>query len=97
MPAAEPVGLAIRRADRATLQEHAYAKLRQAIMVGKLEPGRQFSIRGLAEALGTSHIPVREALMRLAAERAITVLPNGSVAVPAMSRERFEDIRRTRL
>lgn len=83
-------------AEKSTFQAHAYAQLREAIMLGKLVPGQPTSIRSLAAALGTSHIPVREALMRLSAERAIAILPNGSVAVPAMSRARFEDLRRTR-
>jgi DNA-binding GntR family transcriptional regulator len=89
--------LALGKAEKSTLQAHAYTKLRQAIMAGTLIPGQSTSIRSLAAALGTSHIPVREALMRLAAERALAILPNGSVAVPAMNRSRFEDIRRTRV
>lgn len=88
---------AIGRAERSTLQDQIYAKLCTAIMAGKLTPGRAVSIRGLAASLGTSPIPVREALRRLAAEQAVEVLPNGSVAVPRMSRERFIDLRRTRL
>jgi DNA-binding GntR family transcriptional regulator len=88
---------ALGRAERNTLQDQIYAKLCTAIMAGKLTPGRAVSIRGLAASLGTSPIPVREALSRLVAEQAVEVLPNGSVAVPLMSRERFIDVRRTRL
>jgi DNA-binding GntR family transcriptional regulator len=79
------------------VQDQIYDKLRRAIMSGKLVPGQAVSIRSLAFSLGTSAIPVREALRRLAAERAIEVLPNGSVGVSAMSRARFEDLRRTRV
>ena len=85
------------RVEKSTLQALAYVQLRDAIMLGMLVPGQAITIRSLAAAIGTSHIPVREALMRLAAERAISVLPNGSVSVPVMSRARFEDLRRTRL
>jgi DNA-binding GntR family transcriptional regulator len=85
------------RADRGTLQESVYDKLRSAVMFGKLVPGEPVSISGLAESFGTSPIPVREATRRLAAERAIDILPNGSVAIPAMTRERFVDLRRTRV
>lgn len=88
---------ALGRADKSTVQDQVYDKLRRAIMSGKLVPGQAVSIRSLAFSLGTSAIPVREALRRLAAERAIEVLPNGSVGVPAMSRARFEDLRRTRV
>lgn len=85
------------RAERSTLQDQIYAKLCTAIMAGTLAPGVPVSIRGLAASLGTSPIPVREALRRLAGEQAVEVLPNGSVSVPRMSRERFIDLRRTRL
>jgi len=85
------------RAEKSTLQDQIYAKLCHAVMAGKLVPGQAVSIRGLAASLGTSPIPVREALRRLAAEQAVAVLPNGSVAVPVMSRARFLDLRRTRL
>ncbi len=85
------------RADRSTLQESVYEKLRNAVMFGKLVPGEAVSISTLASSLGTSPIPVREALRRLAAERAIEVRPNGSIAIPAMTRVRFEDLRRVRI
>jgi DNA-binding GntR family transcriptional regulator len=85
------------KTERHTLQDQIYAKLCDAIMAGKLRPGRVGSIRGLAASLGTSAIPVREALSRLAAERAIEILPTGAVAIPTMSRARFIDLRRTRL
>lgn len=88
--------LGLGQADKESLQEKVYGKLRNAIMSGTLKPGQPASIRGLAAAMGTSPIPVREALQRLSTERALEVLPNGSVAVPLMSRERFLDLRRTR-
>jgi DNA-binding GntR family transcriptional regulator len=88
---------ALGRAEKSTLQDQVYGKLSAAIMTGKLRPGIPVAIRGLAASLGTSPIPVREALRRLAAEQALEVLPSGSVAVPTMSRERFLDLRRTRL
>ena len=87
----------IGRADRSSLQESVYDKLRSAVMFGKLVPGEPVSISGLAASLGTSPIPVREATRRLAAEKAIDILPNGSITIPAMTRERFSDLRRTRV
>jgi len=88
--------LGLGQADKESLQEKVYGKLRNAIMSGTLKPGQPASIRGLAAAMGTSPIPVREALQRLSTERALEILPNGSVAVPLMSRDRFIDLRRTR-
>jgi DNA-binding GntR family transcriptional regulator len=88
---------AVGRASRDTLREQIYEKLRKALMSGKFVPGQATRIRGLAAELGTSPIPVREALHRLIAERAFEALPNGSIVVPIMTRPRFEDLRRARI
>jgi DNA-binding GntR family transcriptional regulator len=54
-----------------TVQERVYQSLRLGLLKGEFLPGEQVSIRGLAEALGTSAMPVRDAVARLIAERAI--------------------------
>ena len=66
-------------------------------MAGKFTPGQPSSIRGLASELGTSPIPVREALRRLVAEKAFEIYPNGSIVVPIMTRTRFHDLQRARI
>lgn len=76
----------------ATAQEQAYGRLRQAIMIGRIAPGEALTIRGLAETLGMSPTPVREALRRLAAEGALTVLDNRRVVAPPMHARRFEEL-----
>lgn len=83
--------------DGATLQEHAYRRLREAIMLGQLKPGEALTIRGLAEHLGTSAMPAREALRRLVAEQALTLLPNRRIAVPAMTPERLAALTEARV
>ena len=62
-----------------------------------MEPGQRFTLRGLAAAIGTSAMPVREAVTRLAAEQALEVLPNRAIRVPLMTRERFLELRTIRL
>ncbi|WP_051904292.1 GntR family transcriptional regulator [Neorhizobium vignae] len=57
--------------DVTTVQERVYQSLRLGLLKGEFLPGEQVSIRGLAEALGTSAMPVRDAVARLIAERAI--------------------------
>lgn len=57
--------------DVTTVQERVYQSLRLGLLRGEFLPGEQVSIRGLAEVLGTSAMPVREAMARLIAERAI--------------------------
>ena len=57
--------------DVTTVQERVYQSLRLGLLKGEFLPGEQVSIRALAEIFGTSPMPVREALARLIAERAI--------------------------
>ncbi len=70
--------LPVNRGDivNGSLHDDIYAALRQALIIGDLVPGQAFSIRSLAERFGTSLIPVRDALKRLVAEHALTMLPN---------------------
>lgn len=75
-----------------TAQETAYLTLRKAAMIGALEPGEPLTIRGIADALGMSTTPVREALRRLCSERALTLLQNRRVIIPPMRKERFDEL-----
>lgn len=82
--------------SRDTLRERVYGELRSAIMKGVFEPGQAVTVRGLAEAFGTSPTPVREALQQLVAETALVAEPNRSYRVPRIARETFQDLRDTR-
>jgi len=92
---------AVRRAVapviRDTVQDRVYAELGDALICGRLQPGQILTIRDLAEAFDTSVMPVREALRRLIAEKALEGLPQRSVRVPPMTPERLTDLRHTRL
>ena len=87
---------ALSQVERETMQERVFLKLKQALLRGELVPGQPVTINKLAETFGTSHMPVREAIGRLVTARALEALPNRSVAVPALSRARLEDIMRVR-
>lgn len=82
---------------RNNLQDAAYERMRQALMDGLFVPGQKFTIRALAAVFGTSPMPVRDALKRLVAERALDLGPNRSVVLPMMSRARFLEILDIRL
>lgn len=84
------------RIERETVQERVYAILRDKLMRGGFAPGQKLKIAELANALGTSAMPVRDALNRLAAERAVESLPNRGVRVPALSKDSLQDLRETR-
>jgi len=79
-----------RRRSGETVQEFAFRRLRHAIMTGRFSPGLAVTIRGLAALLGVSAMPVREAMRRLVAERALDLLDNRRVRVPEMTAPRYE-------
>ena len=54
-----------------TLSDQAYRALREEITTGELKPGQRVTERALAQHLGVSPTPVREALQRLEHERLI--------------------------
>ena len=78
--------------DDGPLHEKCYQEVRRALMAGRFTPGQIITLRGLASALGTSPMPVREALRRLVAERALTVGPHRSVVVPIVTRAKYAEI-----
>jgi DNA-binding GntR family transcriptional regulator len=75
-----------------TQQERVYTRLREAILNGHFVPGRSVTLRGVAASLDVSPMPVREALRRLTAERALELLSNRRVAVPIMTITKLEEI-----
>ncbi|MEK8082069.1 GntR family transcriptional regulator [Pseudomonas sp. XK-1] len=79
------------------LQDQLYQQLRDALLAGRFRPGERLKIRDLAAAWGTSPMPVRAALQRLVAEGALESEPQRSVRVPAMTRERFQQLFQVRL
>jgi DNA-binding GntR family transcriptional regulator len=82
--------------ERDTMRVRVYRALARGLMAGMFKPGEAVTLRTLAHRLGTSAMPVREAVSRLIAERALVLLPNRSVIVPRMSRARFIELSETR-
>jgi DNA-binding GntR family transcriptional regulator len=62
------------------------------ILTGALEPGRRFTQQELAQALGVSTMPVREALLRLTHDGLIAASPNRSYQVEHTTQADIEDI-----
>jgi DNA-binding GntR family transcriptional regulator len=61
------------------------ASIRAAILAGRLAPGETLVERRLAEQLGVSKTPVREALIALAGAGLVTVSPNRGATVREVS------------
>ncbi|WP_439578852.1 GntR family transcriptional regulator, partial [Elioraea sp.] len=83
--------------EHTTLRDHAYARLREALMTGRFDPGEHLTIRGLAAAFGVSPTPIREAVGRLAAEGAIEAEANKWMRVPRLSAEELRELRDIRV
>lgn len=78
--------------ERPTLGARVHAELRDLLISGQLQPGEKVSLRMLADRLGVSMQPVREAVSRLIADEALEVLPNRAVRVPIMTQVRFVEL-----
>jgi DNA-binding GntR family transcriptional regulator len=62
--------------SRAVLGDEVYARLGEAILDGRLAPGERLRDQELAEWLGVSRTPVREALQRLERAGLVEVSPH---------------------
>jgi DNA-binding GntR family transcriptional regulator len=75
--------------DHRTLWQRVHEHLREEIVSGRLAPGSELQEVALAESLGVSRAPIREALGRLAAEGLVTIRPRRGAVVRALSAEEF--------
>ncbi|MBO6756584.1 MAG: GntR family transcriptional regulator [Roseibium sp.] len=85
------------RVDQSKLRESVYDALRDAFTRGAFAPGETLSLRTLAEQLGTSMTPVREAVRRLVAEGALIDTPSRTLAVPPFDAARMRELKSARL
>lgn len=83
--------------DQSKLRESVYASLSAAFTRGVFAPGDVLSLRDLADQLGTSMTPVREAVRRLVAEGGLIDTPSRKLQVPPFDRERLSDLMRARI
>ena len=75
-----------------SLSDKVYAELKHRLMLGKVHPGQKLSMRKLAAEFGTSPMPVREALKRLASEHALESEAAKAFNVPDLSAKRAADL-----
>src|SRR5579863_5105990 len=88
-PLSAPRWNELRRPSRDSLHLRVYQELRRALIAGVFLPGQPVTLRQLVKSLGTSIMPVRDAVGRLIAAGALEMLPNRSVIVPLMTRRKF--------
>lgn len=87
----------VQTADAGTAVLRVYGRLSELLVTGMLEPGQKVSLRTMATDLGMSVQPVREAVSRLVADRALIVLPNRAVRVPLLTLAQFRELTTIRL
>jgi DNA-binding GntR family transcriptional regulator len=75
-----------------TLADQAYGALRQEIISGRLNPGERLTERHLAQRLGVSPTPIREALRRLEHEHLIERTQTRRIQVAKPSRRRLYEL-----
>jgi len=75
-----------------TMQQAVLAELRRCINDGEFRPGDVIRVDLVAEALGVSRIPVREALKILEGEGLVAHRPHVGYAVPSLTTEEIEEI-----
>ena len=75
--------------ENRTLRERVYELLREDILSGQLGPGAELSEVALAERLGVSRGPIREALGLLCAQGLVTMQPRRGAYVSVLTRQEF--------
>jgi len=77
--------------ERKSLGDRVFENLRQAVVRGNIGPGSRMVESRIAEAMGISRTPVREAIHKLEQEGLLKRLPRGGFKVLGLSREDIEE------
>jgi DNA-binding GntR family transcriptional regulator len=83
--------------DYLPLRDVAFQKLRQAILRGELTPGQRLMEIQLAEQLGVSRTPVREAIRMLEQDGLAVMIPRRGAVVAKISGKNLKDVLEVRL
>lgn len=74
------------------LREEVFYTLREAILKGQLKPGTRLMEISLAEQLGVSRTPVREAIRKLELEGLVIIEPRKGARVAEIARQELNDV-----
>ena len=80
-----------------TLTDQAYQALRHSLMTGALLPEQTLTVRNVAEEMGVSLTPVREAVQRLVVEHGLEVVNGRTIRVPRLDVETYREILKIRM
>jgi DNA-binding GntR family transcriptional regulator len=79
------------------LRDVVFNTLRQGILTGVLKPGERLMEIHLAEKLGVSRTPIREAIRMLELEGLVTMIPRKGAEVSRISKQDIRDVLEVRL
>lgn len=79
------------------LRDVVFKTLRQAILTGELKPGERLMEIHLAEKLGVSRTPIREAIRQLELEGLVEMMPRRGAIVAHISEKSMSDVLEVRL
>lgn len=74
------------------LRDVVFQTLRQAILKGELQPGERLMELKLAEKLGVSRTPIREAIRKLELEGLVVMVPRKGAAVANITEKDTKDV-----
>ena len=75
-----------------TLREKAYQSIKESVLTNTFMPGESLSTDLLAESLGISHTPIREAVVRLADEGILDYEPNKKLRVSEITEKDVKQV-----
>ena len=79
------------------LREVVFNTLRQAILKGELKPGERLMEIALAEKLGVSRTPIREAMRKLELEGLVVMIPRRGAQVANITEKDLNDVLEVRI
>lgn len=79
------------------LRDVVFQTLRQAILHGELKPGERLMEIHLAERLGVSRTPIREAIRKLELEGLVVMIPRRGAMVASITEKDLKDVLEVRL
>ena len=85
-------GLTIAENAYLPLRDVVFQTLRQAILKGELQPGERLMEIKLAETLGVSRTPIREAIRKLELEGLVVMIPRKGAAVANITEKDTKDV-----
>lgn len=74
------------------LRDVVFNTLRQAILTGELKPGERLMEIHLANRLGVSRTPIREAIRKLELEGLVTMIPRRGAEVAKITEKSMKDV-----